>query len=473
MNEPRTLFEKIWQAHVVAPLDGTNDLLHVDRHLLHEVSSPQAFRNLDERGLKVRHPELTFAVEDHIISTAPGRTADSFAGGIEFVRLIRENCTQHNIRRFGIGDPHQGIVHVVAPELGIALPGVTLVCSDSHTGTVGALGTLAWGIGTSEVVQVLATQSLVQARPKLMRIDFNGELPPGVGAKDLVLFLIGRHGTALGTGYGVEFAGSAIRRLSMEGRFTICNMSIEFGTRFGLIAPDETTFKYVAGRSYSPSGAVWENAVAAWRSLPSDPGARYDKVISIDCDEIGPQITWGTAPDQVISIDQSVPDPEEESDAGRRESIERALSYMGLRPGVAIEGLPIDVVFIGSCTNGRLSDLREAAVVAQGKRVAQGVRAIVVPGSQVVKLAAEAEGLDKVFADAGFEWRAAGCSMCVSINDDRVPEGARCVSTSNRNFEGRQGPRSRTHLASPASAAAAAIAGRIADIRDLKTAVWM
>lgn len=466
MDQPRTLFEKIWQSHVVAPLDETSDLLHVDRHLLHEVSSPQAFKSLDKRGLKVRHPELTFAVEDHIISTAPGRTETSFDGGVEFIRLIRENCARHNIRRFGIGDPQQGIVHVVAPELGIALPGATLVCSDSHTGTVGALGTLAWGVGTTEVEQVLAAQSLVQTRPKLMRIDFTGDLRPGVGAKDLVLFLIGRHGTALGTGYGVEFAGSAIRRLPMEGRFTICNMSIEFGARFGLIAPDETTLDYVAGRPYAPSGSAWDRAVAEWRRLPSDPGARYDSVISIDCGEIGPQITWGTAPDQVISIDQRVPDPQVETDAGKRQSIESALSYMGLSPGAAMKGLPIDVVFIGSCTNGRLSDLREAATVARGRRVADGTRAIVVPGSHAVKLAAEAEGLHQVFAEAGFEWRAAGCSMCVSINDDRVPAGARCVSTSNRNFEGRQGPRSRTHLASPATAAAAAIAGRIADARD-------
>jgi 3-isopropylmalate/(R)-2-methylmalate dehydratase large subunit len=467
MSVGATLFEKIWNAHVVKHFDGGRDLIFVDRHILQETTSATAFEGLARESRRVAHPELTLATQDHIVSTDPGRDEASNPEGIELLRLMRSHAATHGIRHFGVDDPRQGIVHVIAPELGAALPGAVLACGDSHTATVGGLGALGIGVGTSEVEHVLATQTLLLQRPKTMRIRFDGAPGAGVGAKDLILAAIGRFGIAAGRAHAIEYDGAAIARLPMEARLTVCNMSIELGARLGVIAPDDATFEYLAGRAYAPRGADWEAALQYWRTLASDPDAVFDRELAIDCSAVAPQITWGTAQEDVIGIDQRIPDPSGLVDAGRRRRAQTALEYMGLASGVPIEGTPVDMVFIGSCTNGRLSDLEAAAAIARGRKVAPGVRAIVVPGSAAVKRASEAMGLHRDFLDAGFEWRSPGCSMCVSINRDVVPPGARCVATSNRNFENRQGPGSRTHLASPAMAAAAAITGAITDVRRL------
>lgn len=467
MSASLTLFEKLWRSHVVADLGEGRALVHIDRHVLHDLTSPQAFDGLRRAGRAVRNPELTFAVQDHVVSTEPGRTDETVPGGAELIRALRANTRAAGIELFDLGDPRQGIVHIVAPELAIALPGMTFVCGDSHTCTVGALGTYAWGIGTSDVEHVLATQTLVQRKPRTMRVRFDGVLQPGITAKDMVLFLIGRIGMGGATGHALEYAGTAVRALDMEARMTLCNMAIECGARTALVAPDDTTFKYLHGRLYAPGGVHWDNALAHWRALPSDTEAQYDRDLAFDAATIAPQVTWGTSPQDVMAIDGRVPDPGGMPDAASRSGLQRALDYMGLQPGMALEGLPIDRVFIGSCTNSRLSDLREAAKVVRGRRVPAGVRAMVVPGSMAVKRAAEAERLDRVFLEAGFEWREPGCSMCAGLNPDKVGPRERCIATSNRNFEGRQGPLARTHLASPAMAAAAAVTGRITDVRKL------
>lgn len=467
MQPATTLFDRLWKSHVVRDF-GDRAILHIDRHMIHEGATAAAFAALFKAGEKVRNPELTLAVSDHIVSTLPGRTAETFEPGRELITLLQRNCRATGITLFDVSDPRQGIVHVVAPELGVALPGLTLVCGDSHTATCGALGAYAWGIGTTEVHQVLTTQALLVRRPRTMRIRFEGRIGPGVFAKDLILHLIGRFGVGAGVGMAVEYAGPAIRAMSMEGRMTICNMSIEFGARAGMIGPDETTFDYVAGRAFAPKGAEWDAALAYWKGLPSDEEATFDQDLRIDCSAIGPQVSWGTSPQSVMAIDGHIPDPAAPPPLETRETVRDALRYMDLQPGMPIEGLPIDMAFIGSCTNGRLSDLVAAADIVKGRKVAEGVRALVVPGSMQVRRAAEAIGLDDVFRSAGFEWRNAGCSMCVAANEDVVSPGRRCISTSNRNFENRQGPRSRTHLASPAMVAAAAVTGRITDVRKLR-----
>ncbi|WP_291296358.1 3-isopropylmalate dehydratase large subunit [Elioraea sp.] len=463
----RSLFEKIWDKHRIRELPGNRDLVFVDRHIVQETTSALAFDGLSRAGRPVARPELTFAVQDHIVSTAPDRDEDTNPGGRELMRAIRSNALARGIRHWGVEHPRQGIVHVIGPELGIALPGTILACGDSHTATVGGIGALGIGVGTSETEHVLATQTLVLPRPKPMRVSFEGTIRPGVTAKDLILFAIGRLGIDAGRSHAIEYAGPVIRALPVEGRLTICNMSIELGARLGVIAPDDATFAYLAGRPYAPAGADWERAVAAWRDLSSDADAAFARDVALDCSAAAPQVTWGTTQDQVVAIDGRVPDPDGMLDPERRRLAAAALAYMDIPPGRPIEGIGIDIAFIGSCTNGRLSDLRAAAEVAKGRRVAPGVRALVVPGSTTVRREAEAEGLDRVFTEAGFEWRSAGCSMCVSINEDVVPPGARCIATSNRNFENRQGPGSRTHLASPAMVAAAAITGAIADVRKV------
>lgn len=460
---PQTLFDKIWDSHVIRHVDDDVYLLHVDRHMVHECTSGAAFASLNKDKRRVHSPALTYSVVDHILSTAPGRNGETFPGGREFVSLLRKNCAEHGLELIDYDDPRQGIVHVIAPELGIALPGTTLVCGDSHTSTCGGVGCWAWGIGTSEVAHVLATQSILQRRPKRMRVNFHGSLGAGVYAKDLVLHLIGAVGVAAGQGHTVEYGGSAIRNLGIEGRQTICNMSIEFGARAGFVAADDVTFDYLIGKPYSPQGALWDQAVAHWRTLISDPDAEFDREVDIDCNQIRPQVTWGTTPQDVSSLDEPLPNPADIADAVRRRAVERAFAYLNLEAGKPLAGLPIDIAFIGSCTNSRLSDLEAAARVVKGRKVAPNVRALVVPGSAQVRIAAQSMGLDKIFTDAGFEWREAGCSMCVAINDDFVGPGRRCISSSNRNFEGRQGPESRTHLASPATVAATAIAGFITD----------
>jgi len=462
----RTLLAKIWDQHVICRVSDDTDLLHVDRHLLHDLGGSRGLLDLKGRNLAVHNPELTFATPDHAISTARGRAGTSKVG-LELLAGLRTETSATGIRMFDVDEPGQGIVHVIGPELGLSLPGCLIVCGDSHTCTHGGLGALAFGIGSSELTHVLATQALIQRRPKTMRVRFEGRLPAGVTAKDLILALIGHVGAAAGTGYAVEYAGSAIRDLPVEGRLTICNLSIELGAKVGMIAPDEKTFEYLRGRPYAPQGEMWEQAVAAWRKLPSDPDAVFDREVVIDVEKIIPQVTWGISPEHVVGVDGRVPDPSEISDPARRAAIETALDYMGLAAGAPIAGTPVDWVFIGSCTNSRLSDLRAAAEIARGRKVASGVRAWVVPGSETVKRDAVAEGLDKIFTDAGFEWREPGCSMCLAANGETVAPGQRSVSTSNRNFVGRQGPRARTHLASPASAAAAAIAGAIADVRTM------
>jgi len=463
----RTLLAKIWDQHVIAKMGDDTDLLHVDRHLLHDLGGSRGLLDLKSRNLSVHNPELTFATPDHAISTARGR-AGTIKIGQELLAALRVETSASGIAMFDIDEPGQGIVHVIGPELGLSLPGCLIVCGDSHTCTHGGLGALAFGIGSSELTHVLATQAIIQRRPKTMRVKFEGALPLGVTAKDLILALIGQIGAAGGTGFAVEYAGSAVRDLPVEGRLTICNLSIELGAKMGLIAPDENTFEYIRGRTYAPKGEMWDRAVAAWRQLPSDPDAVFDKEVIVDVGKIIPQVTWGISPEHVIGVDGRVPDPGEIADPAKRAAIETALDYMGLKAGAPIMGTPVDWVFIGSCTNSRLSDLRAAAAVARGRKVAPGVRAWVVPGSETVKRDAVAEGLDKIFIEAGFEWREPGCSMCLAANGETVAPGQRSVSTSNRNFIGRQGPRARTHLASPATAAAAAISGTIADVRTME-----
>ncbi|MFZ1427148.1 MAG: 3-isopropylmalate dehydratase large subunit [Geminicoccaceae bacterium] len=467
MTSARTLFQKIWDAHLVEEnADGTC-LLYIDRHLVHEVTSPQAFEGLRLTGRKVRRPDATLAVPDHNVPTSDRSLPIVDATSRIQVDTLEDNCREFGVQLFGMRDVRQGIVHVIGPEQGFTLPGTTIVCGDSHTSTHGAFGALAFGIGTSEVEHVLATQTLVQKRPKTMRITVDGDLPVGCTAKDVILAIIGKIGTAGGTGYVVEYAGNVIRGLSMEGRMTICNMSIEAGARAGLIAPDEKTIKYFEGRPMAPKGAAWEQAASWWRTLPSDDGALYDTEITLDAATIEPQVTWGTSPQDVVPISGAVPDPSSVADAARRRAMERSLHYMGLEPGTPMEQVKVDTVFIGSCTNGRIEDLRVVAGLVAGKRVAADVRAMIVPGSGLVKHQAEAEGLDEIFQAAGFEWREPGCSMCLGMNPDQLKPGERCASTSNRNFEGRQGKGGRTHLVSPAMAAAAALTGHLADVRKL------
>ncbi|HNT99442.1 MAG TPA: 3-isopropylmalate dehydratase large subunit [Acidobacteriota bacterium] len=464
MSVPRTLYRKIWDAHVVVQPPEAPAILYIDRHYVHEVTSPQAFAGLRRRGLGMRRPDRTVATADHSVPTGPldGPTDPQAAAQ---VAALETNCRRHGITCFGPGHPRQGIVHVIGPELGLTLPGMTVVCGDSHTATHGAFGALAFGIGTSEVEQVLATQCLLQRPSKTCRVMIAGRRRCGVTAKDLVLALVAALGTGGGTGYVLEYAGAAVRALSMEERMTVCNMSIEAGARAGLVAPDDSTFQYLCGRPHAPQGKAWEAAVAAWRRLPSDPEAVYDRTVSLDADVVEPMITFGTTPAMGMPITGTIPDPDGVSDADIRRSLKKALDYMGLPAGRPLLGHPVDAVFIGSCTNGRFEDLAAAAAVFRGRRVASGVRALVVPGSRAVKRAAEAAGLDRVFRAAGAEWREPGCSMCLAMNGDRVPPGAWCVSTSNRNFEGRQGSGSRTLLAGPPAAAAAAVTGVVTDPR--------
>jgi 3-isopropylmalate/(R)-2-methylmalate dehydratase large subunit len=460
-----TLFEKIWESHLVAEPPGEPALLYVDLHLVHEVTSPQAFESLRLAGRDVRRPEQTVATMDHNVPTREGPITDPLARAQ--LDALRRNCEEFGIPLHATGSGREGIVHVIGPELGISQPGMTIVCGDSHTSTHGAFGALAFGIGTSEVEHVLATQTLPQTKPRTMVVRFVGETPPGIVAKDLVLGAIGRLGVAGGVGHVVEYAGAPIRALSMEGRMTVCNMSIEAGARAGMIAPDDTTFAYLEGRPGAPRGAEWEAAVDRWRALASSPDVAYDAEVEVDVAQLLPQVTWGTTPGMVAPVDGAVPDPASYSDPSERAAVERALTYMALEPGTPIRDIHIDRVFIGSCTNARIEDLRAAASVVSGRRVAEGVRAMVVPGSAKVKRQAEEEGLDRVFTSAGFEWRRAGCSMCLGMNDDILQPGERCASTSNRNFEGRQGRGGRTHLVSPAMAAAAALTGHFVDVREL------
>jgi len=461
----QTLFDRIWAAHVVDERPGEPTLLYVDLHLVHEVTSPQAFEALRLAGRPVRRPDLTIATMDHNVPTEPGPIRDELARAQ--LDALARNCADFGVPLNATGSGREGIVHVMGPELGLTQPGMTIVCGDSHTSTHGAFGTLAFGIGTSEVEHVLATQTLPQARPKTMLVHFAGELPFGVTAKDLVLGAIGRVGVAGGVGHVIEYGGPAIEALSMEGRMTVCNMTIEAGARAGMIAPDDTTFAYLEGRPAAPAGAAWERALDGWRALATDPDAAFDSVVRIDVSTLVPQVTWGTNPGMVVPVDGEVPDPLSFHDPAEREAAERALHYMDLRPGTPIREITIDRVFIGSCTNSRIEDLRAAAAIVDGRRVAAGVRALVVPGSATVKRQAEDEGLDRIFEQAGFEWRLAGCSMCLGMNPDVLAAGERCASTSNRNFEGRQGPGGRTHLVSPSMAAAAAVTGRLTDVREL------
>ena len=464
---PKTLFDKIWESHLIERSEDGTCLIYIDRHLVHEVTSPQAFEGLRLAGRPVRRPELTLAVPDHNVPTS------NRAAGIEDpesrlqVETLQRNCAEFGVTLFDVDDVRQGIVHIIGPEQGFTLPGTTIVCGDSHTSTHGAFGALAFGIGTSEVEHVLATQTLLQRPAKNLRIAVEGALPLGITAKDMVLAIIGRIGTAGGTGHVIEYAGPAVTALSMEGRMTVCNMSIEAGARAGLIAPDETTFAYLKGRPMAPKAGAWEQAEAYWRTLPSDEGARYDKEVVLPAAEIAPQVTWGTSPEDVLPVTGRVPNPEAAETPARRQAVEAALDYMGLTPDTPLTEVTVDKVFIGSCTNGRIEDLRAVAEVARGRKVAEGVYAMVVPGSGLVKEQAEAEGLDRILTEAGFDWREPGCSMCLAMNADKLQPGERCASTSNRNFKGRQGPGGRTHLMSPAMAAAAAVTGRIADIRDL------
>jgi 3-isopropylmalate/(R)-2-methylmalate dehydratase large subunit len=466
-TQPRTLVEKIWDEHVVAEDAGAPTVLAIDLHLVHEVTSPQAFAGLRARGLRVRHPERTVATADHSIPTHDRSLPILDEMAAAQVAQLETNCREFGIPLHGIGSPHQGIVHVIGPELGLTQPGMTIVCGDSHTSTHGAFGALAFGIGTSEVEMVLATQTLLQRRPRTYEVRVDGRLAPGVSAKDIILALIARIGVGGGTGHVFEYRGGAIRALTMEQRMTICNMSIEGGARAGLIAPDDTTFEFIAGRPHAPSGAAWDTAVAGWRRLPTDDGATFDRSIVIDAAALEPMVTYGTNPGMGIPISAAVPSPEEQPDAASRRALERSLEYMDLRPGQPILGQKVDVVFIGSCTNGRISDLRLAAEVLRGRRVADGVRVMVVPGSSEVKKQAEQEGLAEVFRSAGAEWREAGCSMCIAMNGDQLTPGQYAISTSNRNFEGRQGKGGRTLLASPLTAAASAVHGVVSDPRRL------
>ena len=464
---PRTLSEKIWESHLVHAAEGEPDLLFIDLHLVHEVTSPQAFDGLRLAGRRVRHPELTVATADHNVPTTDIDKPVADPVSAQQLSVLDANTAEFGITCYPMGDPNQGIVHIIGPEQGWTQPGMTIVCGDSHTSTHGAFGALAFGIGTSEVEHVLATQTLPQVRPKTMAVTVEGALAPGVTAKDVALAVIGTIGTGGGIGHVIEYRGSAIRDLSMEGRMTLCNMSIEGGARAGLVAPDETTFDYLEGRDHAPTGDEWDAALALWRSLPTDEGATFDKEVVLDASTIRPHVTWGTNPAQVAAIDGSVPDPAGMTDAGDREAAERALAYMGLAAGTPIREIAVDTVFLGSCTNSRIEDLRAAAAVLQGRTVRTGLRALAVPGSHRVKAQAEAEGLDVVFTAAGFEWREPGCSMCLAMNPDKLAVGERCASTSNRNFEGRQGRGGRTHLVSPAVAAATAVAGTFATPEDL------
>jgi 3-isopropylmalate/(R)-2-methylmalate dehydratase large subunit len=468
MANPRTLFDKIWDAHLVKEVEDGTAIIYIDRHLVHEVTSPQAFEGLRIAGRKVRSPERTLAVPDHNVPTTADRlTVIEDEEGRLQLETLKKNVADFGVPYIPIEDIRQGIVHIIGPEQGLTQPGMTVVCGDSHTATHGAFGALAFGIGTSEVEHVLATQTLPMKRPANMRVTVEGALKNGVTAKDLILAIIGKIGTAGGTGHVIEYAGQAVRDLSMESRMTVCNMSIEAGARAGLIAPDETTFEYVKGRPMAPKGGQWEQAVAYWQSLPSDDGATYDKEVTINASDIVPQVTWGTSPEDVAPINGKVPDPADAKDEAKKVAMERALDYMGLTPGMAIEEIRVDRVFIGSCTNARIEDLRSAAAITKDRKVADGVVALVVPGSGLVKQQAEEEGLDKIFLDAGWEWREPGCSMCLGMNPDKVGAGERCASTSNRNFEGRQGTGARTHLVSPAMAAAAAVTGHLTDVRAL------
>ena len=467
MSTARTLFEKIWNAHLVTRPTGRSPLVYIDLHLVHEVTSPQAFDGLRAAGRTVRQPQRTIATVDHNVPTEPRGTPITDPIAARQIEALQKNCKEFGVRLFDIDSPEQGIVHVIGPELGFTQPGMTIVCGDSHTSTHGAFGSLAFGIGTSEVEHVLATQCLPQRKPKTMKINVRGRLPEGVTAKDLALGVIGKIGTDGASGHVIEYTGEVVRGLSMEGRMTLCNMSIEAGARAAMVAPDETTFAYVKGRRFAPKGKAWDEAVAYWKTLHSDPEARFDKVLEIDAGELAPFVTWGTNPGMVVQVTECVPELNGANDTERR-AAEQALAYMGLKPGTRIEEIAIDRVFIGSCTNSRLEDLRAAARVAKGYHVDPKVRAMVVPGSQAVKHAAEQEGLDQIFRAAGFEWRESGCSMCLGMNPDILQPGERCASTSNRNFEGRQGRGGRTHLVSPMMAAAAAISGRFTDIRKWK-----
>ena len=467
MSAPKTLFDKIWDAHVVHRQDDGTCLIYIDRHLVHEVTSPQAFEGLRNTARTVRAPNRTLAVADHNIPTTDRSAGIADEESRIQVEALEKNAAEFGVPYFAMDDKRQGIVHVIGPEQGFTLPGMTIVCGDSHTATHGAFGALAFGIGTSEVEHVLATQTLIQKPAKNMRITVDGPLADGVTAKDVILAIIGKIGTAGGTGHVIEFAGSAIRGLSMEGRMTVCNMAIEAGARAGMIAPDATTFAYLQDRPMTPKGGDWDNAVAYWQSLPSDEGARYDTEIAMAAEDIAPTVTWGTSPEDAIAINGAVPDPSKETDPSKRAKIERAIEYMGLEAGQKMTDVKVDTVFIGSCTNSRIEDLRAAAALADGRTVAAGMRAMVVPGSGLVKEQAEAEGLDKVLVAAGFEWREPGCSMCLAMNADKLAEGERCASTSNRNFEGRQGRGGRTHLVSPQMAVAAALAGYLADVREI------
>ena len=467
MTAPKTLYDKIWDAHVAHEADDGTCLLYIDRHLVHEVTSPQAFEGLRLAGRSVRAPEKTIAVPDHNVPTTIDRESgiDNEESRIQ-VEALDKNARDFGVHYYPVSDIRQGIVHIVGPEQGWTLPGMTVVCGDSHTATHGAFGALAHGIGTSEVEHVLATQTLIQKKSKNMKVEIKGKLRPGVTAKDITLSVIGATGTAGGTGYVIEYCGEAIRDLSMEGRMTVCNMAIEGGARAGLIAPDEKTFEYCKGRPHAPKGAAWEQAVEYWKSLFTDEGAHFDKVIEIDGEDIAPVVTWGTSPEDVLPITDSVPAPES-FQGGKVEAVKRSLDYMGLSAGQKLTDIKIDTVFIGSCTNGRIEDLRAAAKILEGKKVKDGMRAMVVPGSGLVRAQAEEEGLADIFKDAGFEWRLAGCSMCLAMNPDQLSEGERCASTSNRNFEGRQGYKGRTHLVSPAMAAAAAVTGYLTDVREM------
>ncbi len=464
----RTMFDKIWDAHVVRQVPGESTILYIDRHLVHEATSPQAFAGLRAAGRRVRRPNATIAVLDHNVPTVVGRRMLDVVdkASEECITTMEQNARDFGLTLFDMHDARQGIVHIIGPEQGITLPGMTIVCGDSHTSTHGALGALAFGIGTSEVEHVLATQCLLQEKPKSMNIRVEGSMAPGVTAKDVALAIIGKLGTGVGTGHVIEFSGSTIRSLSMEGRMTLCNMAIEAGARAGMVAPDEITFNYIKGRPYAPKGEMFEQAVEYWKSLASDPDATYDAVYEVNIEGLGPQVTWGINPGMVTDITGEVPDPAQVSDPEQRKSYERALKYMGLRPGQKITDIQLDTVFIGSCTNSRLEDLRMAARYVKGRHVAPNVRAIVVPGSMQVRRMAEEEGLADIFREAGFQWRESGCSMCIAMNGDQLSEGERCASTSNRNFEGRQGRGGRTHLVSPAMAAAAACAGHFVDIRE-------
>ncbi|MCS6807274.1 MAG: 3-isopropylmalate dehydratase large subunit [Bacteroidota bacterium] len=464
---PKTLFEKVWDKHVVVQEPNCPAILYIDLHLIHEVTSPQAFAELRARGLKVRRPDRTIATCDHSTPTVSRDLAFADALAAKQVQILYANAREHGIRLYDLSSDKQGIVHTIGPELGLTQPGMTIVCGDSHTSTHGAFGALAFGIGTSEVAHVLATQCLLQRKPKTCLVQIDGTLRKGVTAKDIILALIAKTGTEGGTGYVYEYAGSAIRSLSMEGRMTISNMSIEGGARAGMVAPDDTTFEYIAGREFAPQGAAWDKALAYWKTLPTDEGAVFDHTITLDASALEPMITYGTNPGMGMGITQRIPDPAHASSANEKVALEKALAYMNLRPGERILGHPINVVFIGSCTNARISDLRQAASILRGRKIAEGIRMLVVPGSEQVKRQAEAEGLDKIFREAGAEWRSAGCSMCIAMNGDDVKAGEYCVSTSNRNFEGRQGKGARTLLASPLTAAASAIVGKVADVREL------